>query len=156
MGIWGTYSIKVHFKFTNVLPENSYMKEWLDQNTIDFPSDVYGVDFYTQELSYTVEDFNKIEGIVNGLDNLTRSHNEWIHYGKDLPQIIQTIWTLDTGFWWTDLKKFIVDQKALKDWRVALVQGHLPMYLSDFLHHRNGSSYIKNFRFAGNITCNMD
>ena len=155
-GIWGTYNMKVHFILTNILPDDSYMRSWLDQNEIDFPSDGYGVEFYTQDVSYTVEDFEKIERIINQLDNLTRIHDEWVHYGKQLPQVVQTPWKIATGFWWTDLKKFISDHKAVKNWREALVNGHFPMYLSDFLHHEKGSIYKNNFRFDGNITCNME
>ena len=155
-GIWGTYNIKVHFILLNILPDDSYMREWFDQNKIDFPSDGYGVEFYTQDVSYIVEDFDKIERIISQLDNLTQTHDEWIHYGKKLPQIVQTPWKIATGFWWTDLKKFISDHKAVKDWREALVNGHFPMYLSDFLHHEEGSMYTNNFRFAGNMTCNVE
>ena len=35
-------------------------------------------------------------------------------------------------------------------------EGHFPMYLSDFLHHEEGSIYTNDFRFAGNITCNVE
>ena len=155
-GIWGAYEIRVEYDFVILVPDGSYLTSWLNQNAIAFPSDGPGVTIYTQDISYTVEDFEKIETIAMDMDNLTKTHNEWVHYGKELPKAVQTPWEVATGFWWPDLKKFIADHKAVKDWRQVLALGHLPMYLSDFLHHEDGAIYKNSFKFSGDLRCNMD
>jgi len=156
IGVFGICEIKFGHLGVKLVPKDSYFRAWIDQNKIDFPSDGYGVNFFTQGISYTIEDFEKIEMMVNELDNLTRTHNEWVHYGKELPKSVQTVWEAATGFWWVDLKMFIAHHKDIKDWREVFDNGRFPMYLSDFLHHEDGSIYTHNFRFSGNLTCNMD
>ena len=156
IGIWGTYEMKVEYNPITLIPDGSYFKEWLDQRDVDFPSDGWGVIVYTQGISYTMEDFEKIDMIATGLDNLTREHNEWVHYGKQLSKAVQVPFERGTGFWWLDLKEFIAEHKTTKDWREVIRLGKLPLYLSDFLNHEDGSIYKNNFRFDGNITCNME
>ena len=156
IGIWGTYEIKVEYNPITLIPKASYLRSWLDQKNVDFPSDGWGVIIYTQEISYTMQDFEKIDFIASGLDNLTREHNEWVHYGKQLSKAVQVPFERGTGFWWLDLKAFMAEHKSTKDWREVIRQGKLPLYLSDFLHHEDGSIYNNNFRFGGNITCNAE
>ena len=159
VGVWGMNKIVIGYdgySVADIVPRNSYFKAWFDQNKLDFPSDGYGVTFFTAELSYTMEDFEKVEMIVQELDNLTRTHTEWLHYGTELPQSVQTIWEISTGFWWSDLKIFITHHKLIKDWRKAITKGHFPIYLSDFLHHEDGAIYKNHFRFSGNLTCNLE
>ena len=156
VGIWGTYEIQVEYNPITLVPEGSYFRAWLDQKDVNFPSDGWGVIIYTQEISYTMQDFEKIDMIVSGLDNLTREHNEWVHYGKQLSKAVQVPFERGTGFWWLDLKAFIAEHKATKDWREVIRRGKLPLYISDFLNHEDGSIYTNNFRFGGNITCNME
>ena len=91
--------------------------------------------------------------IVNELDNLTRSNNEWVHYGKDLPKAVQTPFEASTGFWWMDLKEFMENQKDIADWRTAFTSDQFPTYLSDFLHHKDGAGYKKHFRFTDDLSC---
>lgn len=155
-GIWGVYEIRVEYDFTILVPDGSYLTSWLGENAIAFPSDGPGVTIYTQDISYTIKDFEKIDAIVAEMDNMTRTHNEWVHYGKELPNAVQTPWEIATGFWWPDLKKFIANHKAVKDWRQALALGHLPMYLSDFLNHEDGAVYKNSFRFSRELRCNLD
>ena len=156
VGVWGICEIRLGHVGVKLVPKDSYFRAWVDRNKIDFPSDGYSVSFFTEEISYTAEDFENIEMMVNELDNLTRTHNEWVHYGKDLPKSVQTYWEAASGFWWPDLKMFIANNKNIKDWREVFAKGRFPMYFSDFLHHEEGSMYNNNFRFSGNLTCNMD
>ena len=51
--------------------------------------------------------------VVNELHNLTRSHGEWVHYGRDLPKSVSTRWERASGFWWIDLKKHIYLHKVV-------------------------------------------
>ena len=155
-GIWGSYEIKVEYDVSKLLPEDSYTRDFVEQKAMDFPVDGWGVNIYTQEISYTLEDFEKIDTIVTKLDNLTQVHNEWVHYGAELPNNLQTCWEIATGFWWMDFKKFIANHRAIDDWRVAMTSGHFPMYLSDFLHHEDGLLYATSFRFSEDIQCNME
>ena len=155
-GIWGSYEIKVEYNVGKLLPEDSYTRDFVKQKAIDFPVDGWGVNIYTQELSYTLEDFEKVDTMVAKLDNLTRSHNEWVHYGAELPNNLQTCWEIATGFWWMDFKKFIANHRAIEDWREAIASGHFPMYLSDFLHHEDGMLYTSAFRFSEDLMCNMN
>ena len=155
-GIWGSYEIKVEYDVGKLLPEGSYTKDFIEQKSIDFPVDGWGVNIYTEEISYTLEDFEKIDAMVSKLDNLTRTHNEWVHYGAELPNNLQTCWEIATGFWWLDFKKFIAHHRAIDDWREAIASGHFPMYLSDFLHHEDGMLYTNSFRFSEDLMCNMD
>ena len=156
VGIWGASQIKVEYDIKFLIPEDSYLKAWIRQNDKHFPTDGYGVTIYSQEVSYELEDFLKIDLIVTDLDNLTKTHNEWVHYGKDLPKTVQTPWEVATGFWWNDLKKFMANQKNIKDWQTAFTQGNFPIYFSDFLHHEDGSVYNNSFRFSAELKCNMD
>ena len=156
LGVWGVLEIRVGYAGVKMVPKDSYFRAWVDRNDLDFPSDGYGINFYTQELSYTMEDFEKIEVTVNELDNLTVTHNEWVHYGKELPKSVQTPWEVATGFWWNDFKEFIVNHRDVKDWREAFAAGLFPIYLSDFLHHEDGSSYKGSFRFSGNLECDSN
>ena len=94
--------------------------------------------------------------VVGELDNLTREHGEWVHYGKDLPKSVSTRWERASGFWWLDLKKHLSQHKDIKDWREAFSRGVFRKYLSDFLHHRDGSAYNYNFRFDREVSCNVD
>ena len=153
IGIWGLSQISLGYPGVDLVPEDSYFKAWFHQNEIDFPSDGFGVNFYTQEVSYEMEDFEKIERIVNELDNLTKTHNEWVHYGKDLPKAVQTPFEASTGFWWLDFEKFLHKQKDIQDWRKAFTSGLFPTHLSDFLHHKDGAGYMKNFRFTDDLNC---
>ena len=155
-GIWGAYEIKVEYDVAKLLPEGSYTKDFIKQKLIDFPSDGWGVNFYTEEISYTLEDFEKVDKMLTELDNLTRTHNEWVHYGKKLPSNLQTSWEAATGFWWLDFKKFIANHRAINDWREAIASGRFPMYLSDFLHHEDGMLYTNAFRFSKDLMCNME
>ena len=59
---------------------------------------------------------------------------------------VQTPWEAAAGFWWPDLKEFIANHEAITDWREALVRGHFPAYLADFLNHEEGSIYKHSFR----------
>ena len=156
IGIWAACEIKVEYDIKFLIPEDSYLKAWIRQNDKHFPSDGYGVTIYSQEVSYELEDFLKIELIVNDLDNLTRTHNEWVHYGKDLPKTVQTPWEVATGFWWHDLKEFVANRKNISEWKTTFTHGNFPMILSDFLHHEDGSIYNNSFRFSDELKCNMD
>ena len=156
IGIWAAFEIKVEYDIKFIIPEDSYLKAWIRQNEKHFPSDGYGVTIYSQEVFYELEDFLKIELIVSKLDNLTRSHNEWVHYGKELPKTVNTPWEVATGFWWHDLKEFMANQKNITEWKTAFTQGNFPMYLSDFLHHEDGSIYNNSFRFSSELKCNSD
>ena len=156
LGVWGVLEIRVGYAGVNLVPKDSYFRAWIDRNELDFPSDGYGINFYTQELSYSIQDFEKIEVTINELDNLTVTHNEWVHYGKELPKSVQTPWEVATGFWWRDFKEFMANHKAVKDWRNALAEGKFSLYLSDFLHHEDGSSYKSSFRFSGDLKCNSN
>ena len=155
-GIWGSYEIKVEYDVGKLLPEGSYTKDFIKQKAIDFPIDGWGVNIYTQEISYTIEDFEKIDTLVTKLDNLTRTHNEWVHYGAKLPKNLQTCWEIATGFWWMDFKKFISNHRSINDWREVIASGGFPMYLSDFLHHEDGMLYTNAFRFSEDLMCNME
>ena len=156
IGVWGTSQITLGYPGVNLVPDDSYFKAWFRQNEIDFPSDGFGVNFFTQEVSYGLEDFDKIEMIVNDLDNLTKTHNEWVHYGKDLPKAVQTPFEASTGFWWLDFKKFLENHKAIANWRETFTAGLFQTYLSDFLHHKDGAGYNKNFRFADDLNCGSE
>ena len=155
VGIWGACKIGVDYDPMNLLPEESYLKAWIKENDLDFPTDGWGVLIYTQEIPYTLRDFEKIDILVNGLDNLTRTHNHWVHYGNDLPKAIQINFERSTGFWWPDLKTFMTTYEPIQEWREAFATGQFPMYLSDFLHHKNGSVYNNYFRFSYELSCNV-
>jgi hypothetical protein len=45
-------------------------------------------------------------------------------------------------------------EKGVTDWRKAVEEGMLAMYLSDFLHHKDGAQNKKNFKFDGELICN--
>ncbi len=77
--------------------------------------------------------------------NETVYKHGFVHYGKNLPKAVQVPWEQSTGFWWNDLKEYIEEHKDIKDWREAIKQGLMPLYLSDFLHHEDGS--INTFDF---------
>ena len=157
-GIWAASNVAVVFDIRTLLPKRSYLMEWIDRNEMDFPVDGFGfgVDFYTEDLEYSLKSFEKLEVVVSKLDNLTREHSEWVHYGKDLPKSVSTRWERASGFWWLDLKEHIAQHKDIKDWKEAFSGGVFPKYLSDFLHHRDGSAYNYNFRFDGEVSCNED
>ena len=157
IGIWAASEIEIEYDIKFLIPEDSYLKAWIRQNDEHFPSNGYGVTFYSQEVSYDLEDFLKVDLIVNDLDNLTKTHNEWVHYGKkDLPKTVHTPWEISTGFWWQDLKKFMAKQKNIHDWKTAFTEGKFPIYFSDFLHHEDGSIYNNSFRFSADLKCNLD
>ena len=156
IGIWGACKIKVDYDPINLLPEESYLKDWIEQNNIDFPTDGWGVLVYSQGVPYSLKDFEKIDMIVNGLDNLTKTHNHWVHYGKELPKAIQVPFERATGFWWEDLKTFMMTHEPVQDWREAFATELFPLYLSDFLHHTEGSIYNNYFRFSHELSCNVE
>ena len=156
VGIWGTYNIRVSFDIKTFLHRGSYFKKWIEQNNLDFPTDGFGVNFFTQQLPYNMDNFEKIDQMVNQLDDLTRTHEDWVHYRKSLPKSVSTPWETATGFWWPELKKYIMMQKDVKSWSDPFDNGLFPMYLSDFLNNENGSIYINNFRFNGTLSCNVD
>ena len=160
-GIWGSYNIRVSFDVKSFLPQDSYLTKWIHQNNLDFPTDGFLVNFYTKEVPYNLETFEKIDIMVNELDNLTRTNKEWVHYGKKLPKSVNTQWDAATGFWWPELKKYINKDKNINGWRDSFNKGNFPMYLSDFLNHEDGSVYVKNFRFQGatwqdHVSCNEE
>ena len=156
VGIWGACEVMVDYDPMNLLPEESYLKAWIKQNDVDFPTDGWGVLIYSQGIPYTLKDFEKIDIIVNGLDNLTRTHNHWVHYGNELPKAIQVNFQRATGFWWEDLKTFMTTHEPVQDWRETFATGLFPLYLSDFLHHKDGSIYNSYFRFAHELGCNVE
>ena len=53
-GIWGARNTAVVFDIRSLLPEGSYLMDWIDRNEVDFPVDGFGfgVDFYTEDLEY--------------------------------------------------------------------------------------------------------
>ena len=155
VGIWGTYNIGVSFDIMDWPKHDSYFKKWVDQNNIDFPSDGFGVNFYTQEVPYDLENFMKIDKMINELDDLTKTHKEWVHYGKSLPMLLSTPLETATGFWWPDLKRYIMLQKGVRSWKDPFHNGQFPLYLSDFLNNENGSIYKNSFRFDGTLSCNV-
>ena len=156
IGVWGACEIRVDYDPINLLPEESYLKDWIEQNDIDFPTDGWGVLIYSQGVPYSLKDFESIDMIVNGLDNLTKSHNNWLHYGKALPKAIQVPFERATGFWWQDLKTFMTTHEPVQNWREVFTQGLFPLYLSDFLHHKEGSIYSNYFRFSKELGCNVE
>jgi Niemann-Pick C1 protein len=153
-GVWGTYSIKVEYDPIHLVPKASYLKEWLDKNDVDFPNDGWGVSFYTERVPYTVAEFEKIDQVVHEL-NETVYNEGYVHYGKDLPKSVSTGWEQATGFWWTDFKEYLAKHKDVTDWREVINAGLMPMYLSDFLFHEDGSINTYDFRFDGELTCNL-
>ena len=155
-GIWGTYNIRVSFDVKSFLHHDSYFKKWIEQNDIDFPTDGFGVNFYTQEVPYALENFVKIDKMINQLDDLTKTHKEWVHYGKSLPMLVSTPWETATGFWWPDLKSHIMLQKGVRSWKDPFHNGLFPLYFSDFLNNENGSIYKNHFRFNGTLSCNVE
>ena len=156
LGICGALQIQIEYDFKTAVPDDSYLKAWFDKNEIDFSTDGYGVDFYTQNTSYTIEDFEKIDNLVNQLVDLTQSHSEWVHFGKELPKTLQTPWEVASGFWWSDFKTFLNKTKDIQIWREGFSDGLFPLHFSDFLHHEYGSIYNTHFRFSSDLKCNKD
>ena len=156
IGVWGACQIRIDYDPLNLLPEESYLIDWIEQNDINFPTERWAVLVYSQDVPYSLHDFEKIDMIVNGLDNLTKTHNHWVSYGKELPKAIQIPFEMATGFWWQDLKTFITTHEPVLDWREAFAKGFFPLYLSDFLHHKEGSIYGNYFRFSNELSCNVE
>ena len=60
-----------------------------------------------------------------------------------------------TSFWWTKLKRYMAEEKEVAEWRDAFESGHFPLYLSDFLFHKDGAQEReKSFKFDGELVCN--
>ena len=89
-----------------------------------------------------LENFLKIDKMINELDDLTKTHKEWIHSGKSLPMLLSTPLETATGFWWPDLKRYIMLQKGVRSWKDPFHNGQFPLYLSDFLNNENGSKTV--------------
>ena len=155
IGIFGIYNLKILFDGKTFLHYESYFIKWMDQNEIDFPEDGFGIHFFTQELPYNQANFEEIDTLVNKLDDLTKTHNEWVHYGKKLPKLVSTPLESATGFWWNELKEYITKQRNITRWQDSFLHDNFPMYLSDFLYHEEGAMYRDNFRFEGEISCNV-
>ena len=81
---------------------------------------------------------------------------EIISYGEKLP-LVSGSWDLSTGFWWNDLKNFMREKRNITDWRVTFEDGSEPLakHLSDFLHREEGAQDVINFKFDGNLTCDV-
>ena len=152
IGTWGACKIQIKYDIVRFVPKESYLTKWLDQT---FSSDGWGANVYSQDIAYTLDDFEKLEMVVNQLNSLTKEHNDWVYFDKKLPKTLQLSFDVSTGFWWKDLKEFIATYKSISNWRDTFSGGHFPMYLSDFLHHKDGAIYKNYFRFSGELACNM-
>ena len=60
-----------------------------------------------------------------------------------------------TSFWWTKMKRYMAEEKEVAEWRDAFESGNFPLYLSDFLFHKDGAQEReKSFKFDGELVCN--
>lgn len=155
VGMYGTLQIKVDFDPVAVLPPRSQLKLFVDEMNVRYPTNGFGAFVYTGELPFTLENFEKVDKMVSQLHEMALTE-EIISYGEKLP-LVSGSWDLSTGFWWNDLKNFMREKRNITDWRVTFEDGSEPLakHLSDFLHREEGAQDVINFKFDGNLTCDV-
>ena len=53
------------------------------------------------------------------------------------------------------MKRYMAEEKEVAEWRDAFESGNFPLYLSDFLFHKDGAQEReKSFKFDGELVCN--
>ncbi len=152
-GLYGTLQIKIDFDPVAVLPPRSNLKLFIDESNDQYPTNGYGAFVYTGAFNYTLPHFESIEKMVTTLDNMAHE-KEIISYGEKLA-LLSGSWDLSTGFWWVDLKDFMLKKRNVTDWRQAVEDGSIRLHLSDYLHREEGAQDKINFEFDGELECNV-
>lgn len=138
-GIMGTLQIPVEFDAVLLLPADSYLRHFIQQNKEQFPASEEAK-IYAGRVEYTIRDFGKIDRITKALDDV-------LEYEDILT---------DTNLWWNDLKSYLKERKGVSDWKDSMRDGTFRRYLSDFLHHEDGAQSKKDFKFEGDEEVECD
>jgi Niemann-Pick C1 protein len=138
VGLYGTLNIKVEFDHNNLLPKSSYLRQFIDTNEVQFPSTGWPATVYVGHIDYSVEDFEKLDTMVDRFDNL----------------LVEEHFLTEVEFWWTDLKVFLAEKRNISNWRDAFNDPNtFRLYLSDFLFHTDGAQNIINIKFEEELVC---
>ena len=59
--------------------------------------------------------------------------------------------------WWGDFKEFLFIERNISDWKQTLTKPNETFYkdLSDFLFSRRGAKFKRDFKFDGDLKCNI-
>ena len=163
VSVYGVTEIKVEFDPFLLLPEGSYLRLFRELSEKFFPSSGGAVaTIYTGEFRYELGDFEKLDTMMEDLVNLSanepfvacacsnRHTYKLLLKGLDLSGRVSVsgAWS-----WWLAFKHFLALQLGVEDWRGAVRDGSIRVYLSDFLHHADGATQMENFKFDGDLSC---
>ena len=157
LNIYGSTQLPVEYHPKLLIPNPSYVRSAVDMAELNFlegDDDNWGVTFYTEKIPYTIEAFEKIEKLVEAVDESV-DRDGIISYGKDIPKAVSSWWERSTRFWWTDFKLYLKEHKDVGDWKAAMENGTFSMLFSDFLHHEDGAEYELDFRFESELECGL-
>jgi hypothetical protein len=60
----------------------------------------------------------------------------------------------DHTMWWNSFKSYLNSSRGVDDWRTLFRSHSFSIYLSDYLHHKDGAQNKHNFKFETDLLCN--
>ena len=81
VGAYGVSQMKVEFDPTHLVPIDSYLKLFVNTNEEYFSSGAINATIYSGPIGYNVEDFEKLDNLVDRLGNLR--DEEYFVQGKE-------------------------------------------------------------------------
>ena len=130
IGVWGTAVIRQEFDPILLLPPSSYLRQFADRYSLEFPSNGWAADVYTGRLDHT--DLAAMEELTTGLQRLVANKTH----------------LLSIDPWWGPLKRYAARKRNLTTWQDFANPVDFPEVLSDFLFSGEGAAYKANFKWA--------
>jgi len=135
VGAWGATLIKQKFDPVLLLPSESYLRKWLHENEVLYPSNGWSTPVYTGPLDHN--NMQQMDDMVNQIQSLVDS-KMYMRY-------------MDS--WWTEMKHFANNTKNYGSWKEFATPENFPTVLGDFLYTGDGAKYKNNFIWDGELAC---
>jgi len=137
-GIWGTLHMEQKFDPINLLPSDSYARQWKTQyDTFYYGSGLtqFSGEIYSAGFDHT--DLGRFDQLSLGLQEVLEEGSVLGSYKS----------------WWVKLKEYAISKKNYSTWEEFANEDDFRLLLDDFLFSPYGFDYRAFFKFKGSLEC---